>query len=371
MPPLDRRRRARRSNLATWIPAVLVGVLVASLLVGGVLGVHRASGAARRTVDRSFATGAAVVVDGSNVEGSRLNQLLQSMPAMDRQTLELSLDQLVAASAAQSSSAATLARGKTPAGVDQALAHVMATRAAAAAALRRSVDRLLSMSPWPVAGAPATAARTGPPISTAEATAELSAVDAELAGADADYAALRHRLWLAGGSGRLPPSVWVADPHLWESGPLATLVDEIATSPTLAPDHHLGITTVRVDPAAVPPANGPPPVPPGLPSISVLPPTSAIDVTAVVSNAGNLDETGVVVSTTLAPVGAPATGSTTESAQRVLDLAAASSQVVAFRPLAARPGTDYLLTVAISAPPSQADRSALVRSYGLRVSPAA
>ncbi len=350
-------------------------VLVVGALIGGAFFTGRASGPYRRSVNRSFAVQASVVVDASNRTGAQLRSLVNAMPTLSRPRLQTELDDLVVQSANDSAEAAALSPPAAPAGVSGDFATVMADRAAAVRQLRSAVDGLLGMAPLPVAGAPSSASASSGPsailLSTSQVGSELASAGAELAQADRSYAALRRQLFAAGGSARLPRSVWVTDPTLWAPGPVATLVDEVASSRRLAPHHRVELVAVRLDPPAVPPLNGSPPAPAGLPggvAVSVLPPTGSLTVTAVLWNAGNVAESGLVVSASLQELGA-APGAAGTSVRHTLTLAPSRGAAVVLPALPVRPGSSYVLTVAVTPPAAQTDLSGLTQAVAVVVSP--
>ena len=90
----------------------------------------------------------------------------------------------------------------------------------------------------------------------------------------------------------------MTDPDAWAAGPLQTLVQELAGSPTLAPVRRVVIRpdTVRIDP---------PPSPAVTPAkSSVVVPTSTLRVSMVVADEGNVGAPGVAVSAEVTPLAA-------------------------------------------------------------------
>ena len=209
---------------------------------------------------------------------------------------------------ADESSRASLAAGGSPLGsVATEFSTVFAERAQSMTQLRAAVDGFLGMQPV-LTGRGATrrgaaAAGSAALLSATQATNRIAAAGALLSRSDALYQSVRRSLASAAGHGRLPRSVWVTDPQLWQLGSVATQVDLLATSSTLAATHDVVLRTVRLSPPALPAPQG---VPAG---VSVLSPTSQLGVTVVLANQGSADEPHVSVHFSLAtePSGATKT----------------------------------------------------------------
>lgn len=351
MLPRERRRRPRRRSVA---PALLVGgviLLVLALLVGGVAHIGRASGPYRRDLNRSLADQVAIVATRSDVSGRDLRQLMASMPTLGRERLQAVLDQLASSTAAQASAAAVVTPPAPPAPAAASLPAVFSARAAAIAAVRLAVDGLLHMSPSPVAGSAGPGVPAVPALGTAQAAGRMAAAGLELERADAAYAAARRALAAGAGHARLPVSQWITDPRIWTAGAVDTLVDELVSSPSLAPSPHLVLRTVRLAPAAVPSPTGQPR--PG--GASTVPPTRTLSVGAVVANEGNVTERGIRVTVTVAgPAGRPPV-----STGQTIALVPGASVSLDFDPLPVSPGRTYVLTVAIVPRSPQRDSAAL------------
>ena len=131
-------------------------------------------------------------------------------------------------------------------------------------------------------------------LSATQATNRIAAAGALLTRSDALYRSVRRSLATAAGHGRLPRSVWVTDPQVWQLGSVAAQVDLLATSPTLAATHYVVLRTVHLSPPALPTPQGAPA------NVSVLSPTSQIGVTVVLANQGSSNEPHVTVRFSLA-----------------------------------------------------------------------
>jgi len=339
---------------------VLVCVLVvAAVLIGGVARIGSRSGPFRASVNRSFGAQAAVLVDLSNATGASLRRLMGAMPDQDRRTLQVEMDDVTAQAGDQAARAAVLASNGS---VEGRFATVFADRAHSADEVRSAIDGLLGLRPLPVAGAPVATATGAAPtlLSSTEATDRIAAAGRLLVQADRSYQVVRSSLADMAGHARLPTSRWITSPSTWQIGALATQVDLVAASTTLAATPQLGLSVVQITPPAVPSPTGV--VTPG---VSVLSPTQTVVLNVVLSNDGTVDEPHASVTFTLArlPNGATAT------ARRTASVLAARSASLAPVTFAVKPGNSYQLTVAITAPAGQTVAAGTTFSEGLQISP--
>ncbi len=367
MPAFDRRRRGRRRNLAPLLVTLGVVTVVALVLIGGIAHVASSSTGFHRDVNRSFAAQASTLSAESQTTGQTLRRLVVDLPAptMQRSTLQQSLDELVLDTGRQADEARALSSSAASGGVPASIFAVLAARADATSDFRATLDALLGMTPVPLQGTRggSRAGSTPTLLPSDRAVAQLSAVGRDLAAADTAYARARRQLAEAPGRADLGPSRWVTDPQLWSPGPVGTLIGQVLGSPSLAVHHQLVLApnAVRLEPNPVPapPAPGTP-APAGA---SVLLPTNHLAVSAVVVNQGNVPEAGVTVTATLSP----ADGTAAQVVRQSLDLRGGTSSVVAFPPLRTDPGHAYTLSIAITPPAAQTDRSALSVAYPLTV----
>ena len=340
---------------------VLVCVLVvAAVLIGGVARIGSRSGPFRASVNRSFGAQGTVLVDQSNATGASLRRLMGAMPDQDRRTLQVELDDVTAQAGAQAARAAILASNGS---IEGRFATVLADRARSADEVRSAIDGLLGLRPLPVAGAPAgpgTGVATPTLLSSTEATDRIAAAGRLLAQADRSYQMVRSSLAAMAGHARLPTSRWITSPSTWQIGALATQVDLVAASTTLAATPQLGLSVVQITPPAVPSPTGA--VTPG---VSVLSPTKAVVLSVVLTNDGTVDEPHASVTFTL--TGLP-TGTTT-TARRAASVLAARSVSLAPVTFAVKPGNSYQLTVAITVPAGQTVAAGTTFSEGLQISP--
>ena len=340
---------------------------VLALLVGGLTQVSRQSEGYDANSNRSLAAQGAVVASQSNTTGSEVRRLVGNLQAQTRQSIEAGLDSAVQQTANQAART-DLATGSSPSGsVGAELATVFTERAQSVAELRTAIDGFLGMQPIPTADAPATGSKASASTTTpaasltaAQATNQIAAAGALLARSDSLYRSVQKSLAATTGHARLPKSVWVTDPQLWQAGTVATQVDLMATSPTLAASHYLLLRTVRLNPPALPTPQGAPA------TVSAISPTSRIGVTAVLGNDGTADEPHAAVRFTLANQATGATVTQVESAALSLG-ASVTLPTVTF---AVKPGTAYVLTVAVILPTGQAATAGTVLQQALQVAPA-
>lgn len=340
-----------------------VAVLLA-LLVGGLTQVSRQSQGYDATSNRTLAAQGGVVAQQSNATATSVTALMGVIQSQNRPGLQIELDGVVQQSADESVRADNAARATPLGALGVDFAAVFADRAEAMRSLRAAVDGYLGMQPLPVAGttpaATPTAGGQTTLLSAAQATNRIAAAGALLARADSLYRSVRHTLAAAAGHARLPKSAWVRSPQQWGLGTIATQVDLIATSPSLAPSHYLALRTVRINPPALPTPPG------GSTNVSVLTPTTQISVDVVLGNGGTVDEPHGTVHFTLAN---QSTGATSSKAETVA-LAPDASQALPTENFHVKPGATYVLTVSVDLPAGQTQTLGTAVQYPLEVAPA-
>ncbi len=342
-----------------------LGALVLALLIGGLAEAGRSSAPYRQAIDLSVADRATLVVADSTRTGAQLTALLDQMAGMSRLGLQQAMDALVDDAQSEADQAAALLPPDPSDGAGPPLVAVLAQRAQAVAGLRRTVDGVLGMAPLPLPGVPSSAGGTGATtnlISASVGSAQLVTVGQDLASADATYRQVRRQWAGLPGHPRLPASRWVTDPRLWDAGPVATLVEEITTSSSLLSTHQVQLISFHVRPDVVPPPPGSGPTPGQV----EVPPTSSLSVTAVVANLGQVGESGLGITATLAPV----PGGRTAARHQRIDLRPGGSVAVDFAPFSVSPGEAYVLSVTVSTPPGQLDPTGLSGALTVQVASA-
>ena len=376
--------------MAVVVIVVVVGVIV----IASIAEINAQSGPYRQMVNRSFGALASPLVNASTQTGRDLATTMKQAAgaSTSRNGLQQKLDQAVADASSQSSDAASLIPPSEVGSLDQQLVAVFAERASAATSVRSAVDGLLGMTPLPAAGAPvSTSPTTAPPVTATQATTLLSAAGAQISRADADYASVRRALARATGPVRLPHSSWVTGPPSTAPlGPtqLAAVPAALAAAPALAVLHQLLISAAGLSPPAVAATGGPstvgdgcsdPSTRPASPPATILPPTTRISAQVTVTNCGNVNESGVIVSTTVQAVpGAPIQGAhqklappstSPTSIRRTISLGSGSSMSLAMGPLRVGAGHEYVVTLAVSVPPGQTDPAGTTQAFLVQVSP--
>lgn len=340
-----------------------VAVLTA-LLIGGLAAVSRQSQGYDAASNRTLAAQGAVVAEQSNATAASATALMNTIQTQNRPGLQIALDDLVQQTADQSVRAQAAA-GATPMGsVGAGFAAVFADRAQAMSDLRAAIDGYLGMQPLPVAGAATTVAAgtggSGPLITATEASNRIAAAGALLAHSDSLYRSVRHALRTATGNGRLPKSTWVRDPQLWAAGAVASQIDLLSSSPSLAAVHYLALRTVQINPPALPTPQG------GSANVSVLTPTKKVSVDVVLANDGSVAEPRATVRYTLAVGSSGATSSQTHT----VALAPATSQALPTVNFGVRSGTTYVVTVSVDVPAGQTQLAGTAVQYTLAISQA-
>ena len=251
MSPRRPRRRARRRSPAGPVILLVAAAIVLALVIGGLTQVPRQSQGYDASSNRSLAAQGTVLVEQSNATSSEVRTLMKALPGQTRQDLQAGLDNAVQQTSRQAARANLTASSSPLGSVAAQFADVFAERARSLTDLRAAVYGFLGMRPQPVAGSPANGSPPAPRrslMSATEATNRIAATGALLSRSDALYRSVRRSLATRSGHGRLPPSVWVTNPQLWQVGAVAAQLDLVATSPTLAPTHNVVLRTVRLNP---------------------------------------------------------------------------------------------------------------------------
>jgi hypothetical protein len=339
--------------------------ILAALLIGGLTEVSRQSQGYDATSNRALAAQGTVVAEQSNATASSATALMNTLQSQNRPGLQIALDNLVQQTADESTRAAAAASATPLASVGRDFAAVFADRAQSMSDLRAAIDGYLGMQPLPIAGTTDATVATGSGadatlLTATEAANRIAAAGALLAHSDALYGSVRHTLRMAAGNARLPRSAWVRNPQLWAPGALASQVDLMASSPSLATVHYLALRTVQITPPALPTPQG------VSANVSVLTPTTRISVDVVLANDGSVAEPHATVHYTMASQSSGATSSRAET----VALAPGSTQALPTATFAVVPGATYLLTVSVDVPAAQTQLAGTAAQYTLAVSPA-
>ncbi len=338
-------------------------VLVA-LLVGGLADVSRQSQGYDAASNRTLAAQGTVVAEQSDATASAATALMNTLQSQNRPGLQIALDNLVQETADESTRA-DAAAGATPSGsIGAGFAAVFADRARSMRDLRAAIDGYLGMQPLPVAGTATTVSSADGAnatlVTATEATNRIAAAGALLAQSDSLYRSVRHALRTSAGNARLPASAWVRNPQLWAPGAVASQIDLMASSPSLAAVHYLALRTVQITPPALPtPQSGPA-------NVSVLTPTTRVSVDVVLANDGSVAEPHATVHYTMADQSSGATS----SRMHTVALAPGASQGLPTVTFGVVPGTTYALTVSVDVPAGQTDLAGTAVQYPLAISQA-
>ncbi len=397
MPRASRRRRRPPGRGFGQLFLIGCAATVTIVLVAGsLLAVHTQSAGYRAATTSGYAAMARTVSLESTRTGAGLSSLLASAPDLPdrafpysaRAVLEQGLDAAVTASAREAATAASLAPPPAQAGLSGRFASVLAARAAAASAIRSTIDQLLGLAPQPVAGEVAPTTSTTQPstlISAGQAAGQLSRAGAALEASDTAYRSMLATARADHLPFRLPPSAWVVGPPATAPlGPsaLAATAGALASAPTLVAFHHLVITSSGLVPPAVPagapgssdtsciaPASV---APTG--TATVLPPTTSLAVVLTVTNCGTVPETGVPVAVDVVPddpAGSPAApaGARGGHLRATVSVLPGASTAPSFGALPVASGHRYRVTAAVAVPPGQGDATGSTQAYQVQVAP--
>jgi len=342
-----------RRDLTPFVVVLAASAVVLFLLVGGLASVGRSSGPYHATIDESFGAQAQVLVAESNSVGAQLRRDVSDMPSFDRAGLSQALDAVVADAGSVASSAIGLSSPPPEGQAARNFIEAMTNRALGMSRLRSTVDGLLAITPSAPTGS-TTGSSPYPPraVSVAQAVTSLSGIGRLLIAADQSYALARREFQAVPGGSTLPKSVWVTDPVVWGLGAVQTTVNQLSSSPTLAPLVDVQLVAIDLTPPVLPPAPavaGQPQATPLAPGASQIPPTCSVSVTAVVDNEGSVVATKVAVQAAVQPVagGAPFV------VQKPATLAPAASVALTLPAMPVEPNATYTLTVTILPPTGQ------------------
>jgi hypothetical protein len=338
--------------------------VLAALLIGGLAEVSRQSQGYDSASNRTLAAQGTVVAEQSNATASSATALLDTIQSQNRPGLQIALDGLVQQTADESAGAASAAGAAPDGSMGTEFAAVFADRARSMRDLRAAIDGYLGLQPLPVADTATTVASTDGPgstlLSATETTDRVAAAGELLAQSDALYRSVRHALRTSVGNGRLPKSTWVKNAQLWAPGAVASQIDLMSTSPSLAAVHDLVLRTVQISPPALPTPQGAPA------NVSVLAPTTRISVDVVLANDGSVDEPHATVHYTMASQSSGVTSSQTHT----VALAADTTQALPTANFRVDTGTTYVLTVSVDVPAGQTQLAGTAVQYVLQVSQA-
>jgi hypothetical protein len=363
MPPRRPRRRARRRSSGRPITLLICAVVVLAILIGGLTQVSRQSAGYEASSDRTLVAQGTVAAVQSNATAATVRKIVNDLPSQSRQAVQATLDNAVQQTADEAARA-QVASGSTPLGpVATQFVEVFTERAQAMTELRAAVYGFLGMQPIAPAGTPSSGstASSGAAalLSATQATNRIAAAGALLARSDSLYRSVRHTLASDAGNGRLPASVWVTNPQVWQLGSVAAQVDLLATSSTLVASHDVVLRTVRLNPPALPTPQGTPA------NVSIISPTTQITVSVVLANQGSSNEPHVAVHFTLADQ----TSGATTTQVRTTPLALGASVTLPDVTMRVKPSTAYVLTVQLVLPTGQTLTDNTVVQQALQVAP--
>ncbi len=361
MQPFIPRRRSRRRSISGRLIFLICGLVVTALIVGGVTQIGPQSGPYDTTLNQSFASLGSAAATESNTTAVRFRSLMTSLATQSRPKLEVQLDQLVQLTSRQATLAASAQASPALSRAQAEFADAFSERASAVLALRNALNALLGLRPLQIVGSPAAGSLVAAPtlVSSVVVATRITNAGALLTQSDRNYHLARVALRQARGHGRLPASVWVTQAQEWQPATVNDTVDQVVASPSLASAPRLVLSTVRLTPQVLP-ANGG--------ANAVLPPTSTVSVTAVMTNVGTVDEPRAAVEFTLTPEAGGTTAGPVSITRREA-LATGASGVLPTVSFKVKPGQQYQLSVAIVLPAGQTDVSQTSQAEDLQIAP--
>jgi hypothetical protein len=335
-----------RRDLTPFSAVLVAGAIALFLLVGGLAYVGRSSGRYHATIDQSFGAQARLVAADSNSVGAQLRTLINQMTTYRRIQLAHALDSVVASAQYVASEAVLLSSPGPEGQAGPNFVSAMTDRALGLERLRSTVDGLLALTPAGSSPFPPSA------LTAAEAVKNVTSIGQLLVVADRSYQLARREFSAVPGGLRLPTSVWVAQPVVWGVGAVETTVNQLTSSPDLAPLIDVHLVAISLTPAILPPAPavpGQPQAPPLVAGASLVPPTCTLSITAVVRNDGTIVESKVPVEASVQAV----TGGPPFPVKKQVTLAPSATVAITLPDMPVAPGTTYALTVTLQQPVGQ------------------
>jgi len=291
-----------------------------------------------RTSDGTFTDQANVLLADSAALNDALNAVVLVGPTVARQPLLADVAGLTQSAATTASSAQLLSRTPTSGDASGLVATALTNRSEAVALLAKATVQVLTLSAVP--GSATTA--------VASAVAKIEASVNELMKA-------RAALLSGPATAHLALAKWNGLLASLSPQGQATYLSRIASSPTLAPQHNLGISAIAITPSALP-----------LQSTTaniVLLPTTQIGVGVVISNHGNVDEAPVAIVMTLLSLD---TGVAKQATAHVR-IEASTSEAVGRQTFSVKPGSRYRLEVSVLPPPRSTQTAAITAMRSITI----
>jgi hypothetical protein len=388
-----RRRRPRGRGLGRSVLIATAATITVVLVAGSLLAIHTQSTGYRSATTAGYVALADRVGEASTATGAQLATLIAGAPTLTnsafpntaRGILQQGLDAAVLDTGDQARQALNLASPPPEGNLSSMFTQALELRASATLALRTTIDDLLGMAPLPVAGGPSTATTAAPAtlMSVPQASQQMAAEGRTFEQADAVFRSLRTAAARLRPPARLHRSVWVPAPvgtAPLSGTSLGSTAAALASSQPLDPFHHLVITAVGLDPAAVPTGGvgsvstscvAPVSTVPGA-APAVVPPTSTLGALVSVTNCGNVPERGVTVSVTVAPAdpagsAPPPAGRQGGRTSAVVAMASGASSAPSLGALPVAPGHTYTVTVAVTLPPGQVDLRGSTQQFLVKI----
>lgn len=338
--PKRRRRYSRRKGLGAlafnrrW--RTLSGMAALTLIAGFVAVVAVQVGPAERiyvrSIDSSFAASVTPIAQESNDTANELASMLGGADAkLGSALLVATVDSMVGDA---NESVHQFEMLSTPSNLTAAASSCLSalqSRARVLEAFRSSVATLVTGSVTDQIGP----ARAG----TAQAETSIEHLGVDLSGADESWSRCRDAMLEAPGRGlnSVPPSVWVGAETAWQAPTMISFIDDLTQSAPTVTVEPLAIAAVSCDPPAVVTRGG----------IDELPMATSLSVHVVVFDQNHGEESDVVATVSLEPLGAAGRPDTVSSEASI-----GPGQAFSFHPppLTVTPGATYRVEVIVTGP---------------------
>jgi ribosomal protein S7 len=309
-------RSPRRAGGGRKILIVAVLVTLVVLLIDASIK-SRSTGPGKELAAQAWVDRALPIIRDSTEQGQQIESLASDGLTMTAPAITAQADRTAAAARATYAQAVKLSPPATVSTAAGLLDAALLVRSQAAATVAKVMVGTLS--------GPATAA------AAAASSTALAASASSFAFADKAYVLFTKNLPNLGVTP--PPSVWAANPALFQNPRLTTYLQALRNATSLTPVHQLQVVSLATNPGAESLAG----------NVQILPLQSSISVAVVVGNTGNQTEKNLTVTASISPaVRAPS------AREFITSLSAGGDQALTIGALDPVAGTPVVLTVRVT-----------------------
>ncbi len=352
---MARRSRTRSRTRLRYVLLVLALVVLTALIISGLVSSARSNKGYVTVMNHSVAAQANSISLAQERNGVALSSLMGELHLLTRAQITRAFDDLVYRTTVEAQ-AASIMPGVGPshdAGTRYAL--IQTERAQGVASLRKAVDGLLGLQPYPVVGAPPSAQVVIAPLNQSQASAIGASGGALIERADNQMRSLRLALAASPGHVHLHNTTFVADPSIFSVASMDALFAQLRATASLDPVISPALVGVTFTPSPLPTTT--------TSGVVALGPTTTLSATVVVANHGNAPARGVIVTMNVSPASAQGPS----SARATGSVAPASSAALTTSTLTVVPGMTISVTISVVTPGASAPIS---RTYRVSIAQA-